>query len=414
MKRIGNIYGQICSLDNLRKADKKARKGKSCQYGVQVHKKNQEANLMRLQAMLMEKTYSTSAYTTFNVYEPKEREVFRLPYYPDRICHHAVMNVLEPVFMQLFTSDTYSCIKGKGIHGAFFAVRKALKDESGTQYCLKLDITKFYPNINHQILKNLLRRKFKDKDLLWLLDEIIDSAPGLPIGNYLSQYLANFYLCYFDHWIKETKGVKYYFRYADDIVIMADNKPYLHNLFIEIRQYLADNLKLEIKQNYQVFPVSSRSIDFVGYRFYHTHTLLRKSIKQNFARKLAKGAGEKTIASYNGWLVHADCINLSTTLMKRFSDFGIKTENKAFTGDKVAINKILNKEIAVEAFKIAGSKFIDKGSGKCLHLQISINGNKKVVFTGSVNLMQQIEQVPQDAFPFITTITNDNDRYEFT
>jgi RNA-directed DNA polymerase len=133
-----------------------------------------------------------------------------------------------------------------------------------------------------------LRRKIKDRDLLWLLDGIIDSAPGLPIGNYLSQYFANFYLTYFDHWIKETKGVKYYFRYADDLVFLSDSKPYLHQLLADIRQYLDRELKLTIKQNYQIFPVQDSGIDFVGYRMYHTHTMLRKSIKQNFARMMAR------------------------------------------------------------------------------------------------------------------------------
>jgi RNA-directed DNA polymerase len=133
--------------------------------------------------MLLNKTYKTSPYTTFKVFEPKEREVFRLPYFPDRITHHAIMNILEPIFVSVFTNDTYSCIKGKGIHAAVESVKKALQDKSGTVYCLKLDIKKFYPNIDHDVLKQLLRRKIKDKDLLWLLDEIIDSAPGLPIGN---------------------------------------------------------------------------------------------------------------------------------------------------------------------------------------------------------------------------------------
>ena len=124
-------------MDNLKLADQKASKGKSNQYGVQVHSRNHEANLIALQTMLKSKTYKTSEYTTFKVYEPKERVVFRLPYYPDRITHHAIMNVLEPIFVQMFTADTYSCIKGKGIHAAASAVKRALQDVSGTTYCLK-------------------------------------------------------------------------------------------------------------------------------------------------------------------------------------------------------------------------------------------------------------------------------------
>ena len=309
------MYPQIYCIENLQLADARASKGKSMQYGVQHHNINREANINQLHDMLKNKTYKTSAYSTFKIYEPKEREVYRLPYFPDRITHHAIMNVLEPVFTALFTADTYSCIKGKGIHAVARSVRVALLDEPGTRYCLKLDIKKFYPSVDHAILKQLLRRKFKDQDLLWLLDSIIDSAPGLPIGNYLSQYFANFYLTYFDHWLKETKAVKYYFRYADDLVILADNKPYLHTLLSDISQYLQDNLNLTVKHNYQVFPVAARSIDFVGYRFYHTHTLLRKTIKQNFARMIASRKNRASIISYYGWAVHADCNHLLKKLL---------------------------------------------------------------------------------------------------
>lgn len=315
MKRIGNLYHKIYSLDNLNMADKIACKGKKKQPGVIAHKKNREANIRALHECLMHKTYKTSAYTTFTIFEPKERLIFRLPYYPDRITHHAIMNILEPIFMATFTSDTYSCIKKRGIHAAANALKKALRDVEGTRYCLKLDITKFYPNIDHDILKQLLRRKFKDKDLLWLLDEIIDSTTGLPIGNYLSQYLANFYLSYFDHWIKEEKKVKYYFRYADDIVILSTNKPYLHQLLSDIRDYLAKELKLKVKNNYQVFPVDVRGIDFVGYVFRHTHTLLRKSIKKRFAGMLKSNPNIQSIASYKGWAKHCDSKKLLNKLI---------------------------------------------------------------------------------------------------
>lgn len=305
-------------MDNLRLADAKARKGKAWQYGVRVHDQNQEANLLTLQDSLVNRTYQTSEYTVFKVYELKERDVYRLPFYPDRITHHAVMNVLEPVFVSVFTSDSYSCIKGRGIHGAANAVKEALRDAPGTQYCLKLDLRKFYPSIDHAVLKQLIRRKFKDADLLWLLDEIIDSAPGLPIGNYLSQYLANFYLTYFDHWLKETLQVKYYFRYADDLVILSHSKQHLHSLFNSIRQYLQGILKLEVKSNWQVFPVATRGIDFVGYVFYHTHIRLRKGIKQNFARMLARNPNPLSIASYNGWLRHCNANHLTKTLLHEF------------------------------------------------------------------------------------------------
>lgn len=317
MKRINNLYPQIYSIDNLQLADSIARKGKSKQPGVIEHDKNREIEIQMLHNILRDKKYKTSEYTTFTIFEPKERVIFRLPYFPDRITHHAIMNVLEPIFVSIFTTDTYSCIKGKGIHAAANAVKRALKDTTGTQYCLKLDITKFYPNVDHEILKTMLRRKIKDNDLLWLIDEIINSTAGLPIGNYLSQYFANFYLTYFDHWMKEEKRVKYYFRYADDMVILSDSKPYLHQLLSDMRVYLTENLKLTIKGNYQIFPVDARGIDFVGYVFRHTHTLLRKSIKQNFARMLARNKNTQSIASYNGWAVHCNSKNLLNKLLTK-------------------------------------------------------------------------------------------------
>jgi len=314
LKRYNNLYSEIISIDNLMLADKRAQKGKSRQKGVIIHNKNKESNILKLHEILKNKDYVTSNYATFKVYEPKERIVSKLQFFPDRITHHAIMNVLEPIFTKLFTTDTYSSIKGKGIHSAAKAVKKALADVPGTAYCLKLDITKFYPSINHHILKNQLRRKFKDNDLLWLLDEIIDSSEGIPIGNYLSQYFANFYLTAFDHWIKETKKVKYYFRYADDIVILTDKKNDLHILLSEIKQYLNDNLKLQVKGNYQVFPVSKRGIDFVGYVFYHTHTRLRKTIKKRAAKAFTKN-NKAVIAAYMGWIMYCD----SNHLLKKIS-----------------------------------------------------------------------------------------------
>jgi retron-type reverse transcriptase len=315
MNRKNNLFEQIISIENLELADSIARRGKISQPGVVHHDMNRVSNIQQLHEMLKNKTYMTSEYTTFTIFEPKERLIFRLPYFPDRITHHAVMNILEPLFVSTFTADTYSCIKGKGIHAAARAVKRALKDVENTKYCLKLDVRKFYPNIDHSTLKQLLRRKIKDNDLLWLLDEIIDSTGGLPIGNYLSQYLANFYLTYFDHWMKEEIRVKYYFRYADDMVILSGDKSSLHQLLSEIIEYLNTNLKLEVKQNYQVFPVASRGIDFVGYVFYHTHTRLRKNIKQNFARMLRYRRNKQSIASYRGWAVHCNSKNLLKKLL---------------------------------------------------------------------------------------------------
>lgn len=310
MKRINNLYDKIISLDNLIQADIIARKGKKS-FGINLHDKNREINILKLHQDLKDDNYKTSKYEIFKIYEPKERFIYRLPYFPDRIMHHAIMLVLEPIWVQLFTADTYSCIKGRGIHSCANKLKENLKnDVEGTKYCLKIDVRKFYPSINHDILKQILAKKIKDQRLISLLSEIIDSADGVPIGNYLSQYFANVYLAYFDHWVKEVKKINYYYRYADDMVFLSNSKENLQKLFIEIQQYMADNLKLEIKANYQVFPVKERGIDFVGYRFWHTHTLLRKSIKQAFARAISKNKSLQSLNSYNGWAKHCNSINL--------------------------------------------------------------------------------------------------------
>lgn len=347
MKRLNNLFEKVISIDNLRLADERARKGKLHSYGVQLHDKSREAHILALHEQLKNGTFKTSPYHVFTIYEPKERLIYRLPYFPDRILHHAIMNVLEPIWVSIFTKDTYSCIKNRGIHACAKSVRRALReDKDGTRYCLKIDVRKFYPSIKHSVLKSIIRRKIKDARLLSLLDEIIDSTDnprlsirnyvsgfdgkaiavdgkGVPIGNYLSQYFANLVLAYFDHWLKEEKRVKYYWRYADDIVILSDNKEFLHNLLHDIRAYFA-TLELTVKKNYQVFPVESRGIDFLGYVFYHTHTRLRKSIKQKLCRRVAhlnkrkkqlpQVAYRQQICSWWGWCKYCNSINLFNKL----------------------------------------------------------------------------------------------------
>lgn len=325
MKRIGNLYEKIISLDNLRLADERARRGKLRSYGVQTHDKNREQNIITLHEELKNKTFKTSEYDTFTIYEPKERLIFRLPYFPDRIVHHAIMNILEPIWVSVFTTDTFSCIKKRGINGAMEKVKKALKDVENTQYCLKIDVKKFYPTIDHDVLKQIVRRKIKCQDTLQLLDQIIDSADGVPIGNYLSQYFANLYLSYFDHWIKECAGVKYYFRYADDMVFLHADKAFLQGLLVQINDYFVFQLNISLKGNYQVFPVKARGIDFVGYVFYHTHTRMRKGIKKNLCRAVAKLNKRKhitaeeykqRICSWLGWVKYSNSKHLLKSITK--------------------------------------------------------------------------------------------------
>jgi hypothetical protein len=320
-------------MDNLKAAHKNAKKGKGWYQEVKQVDSNPEYYLGLLQNMLINKTYHTSEYQTFYKTEGnKKRLIYKLPYFPDRICQWAVLQVIEPILLRNFTADTYSAIPGRGIHLCFYRLQEAMqKDVKGSQYCLKIDAKQYYPSIDHAILKEKYRRLFKDDDLLWLLDEVIDSTPGeagIPIGNYLSQYSGNFYLSAFDHWIKEVKGVKHYFRYMDDIVILHESKEYLHRLRKEIDEYFHTKLKLTIKENWQVFPTFKRGLDYVGYRSFLEYTLLRKSTCKTFKAKMVainkkRLNGEElsysewcSINSYKGWLKHCDSYRLQEKYMK--------------------------------------------------------------------------------------------------
>ena len=293
---------------------------------------NEDEYLIQLQNMLIWKTYKTSDYEVFIKNDTgKEREIYRLPYFPDRICQWAIMLQIEDVLLKTFADFSCASIPNKGIHYALKLLGRYMKDEENTIYCLKIDIKKFFPNIDHEILKQLLRRKFKDRDLLWLLDEIVDSiegGKGIPIGNYTSQYFANFYLTYFDHWLKEEKGVKYVIRYMDDIIVFHNNKEWLHRLRKDMEIYLWDNLKLELKENYQVFPSRIRGVDFVGYRHFGDYILLRKSTAKRFKRKMGRilkkvESGQQmshsdwcSINSYKGWVMWCNGYNLSRKYIK--------------------------------------------------------------------------------------------------
>ena len=312
MKRYSNIYSKIYDYNNLELAHKNARKNKTYYSDVKKVDLNLDEYLIQLQNMLIWKTYKTSEYEVFTVNDKgKEREIYKLPYFPDRICQWAIMLQIEKYFLQTFSDFSCASIPGKGTHYALKLVDKYMEDEKNSKYCLKIDIKKFFPNIDHMILKQLLRKKFKDKDLLWLLDEIIDSIngdKGVPIGNYTSQYLANFYLTYFDHWLKEKKKIKYVVRYMDDIVIFSNSKEELHELKNDIINYLDINLKLKLKENYQIFPSRIRGVDFVGYRHFGNYILLRKSTGKNLKRRMRnilKKVKNGNQMSYSDWC----CIN---------------------------------------------------------------------------------------------------------
>lgn len=378
MKGTGDLFSKIYDMENLKTAHKHARRGKGWYKEVKQVESNLDGALKKLQISLIEHTYHTSPYEVFEKEENgKVREIYKLPYYPDRICQWAILQVIEPYLLKTMTKDTYSAIPKRGsqpiinkLRGYEKVIKKdgkvvrkfwvpsiLVSDPEGTKYCLKLDVRKYYPSIVHDVLKKRYRELFKDEELLWLLDEIIDSIStcpyteenveilerlgilvnvivdaegkefiegvGIPIGNYVSQYDGNFNLSPLDHWLKEVKGVKYYFRYMDDMVILGSSKEELHKLKREIDEFIAINLKQVLKHNWQVFPTKVRGIDFVGYRFFGEYTLLRKSTCKNFKRKMLQISSKRennmspsysdwcSFNSYVGWIKWCDSWRLS-------------------------------------------------------------------------------------------------------
>lgn len=311
MKRYNNLYEKIVAYPNIELAHTKARRGKRHYAAVKKIDENPEMHLTNLWQTLCDRQHKTSDYSVIKRQVGKKtRIIYKLPYYPDRIVHHCIMNVLEPIWLKVLIRDTYSAIKGRGVHDGVKRMKGFLQDKRNTKYCLKLDVKKFYPSIDHEILKQIIRRKIKCKDTLALLDEIIGSAPGVPIGNYLSQYFGNLYLAYFDHYCKEVLGIKYYARYCDDVVVFHSEKDFLHSAFHNIADYLKSKLGLAINGNHQVFPTRVRGVDFLGYRFFGGYTLVRKSIATTFKQKMKQEQPVSCIMSYKGWLGHANAYRL--------------------------------------------------------------------------------------------------------
>lgn len=309
-KRHGHLYEQVYDLENLDWAHYFASQGKRKRKIIQWTEANKGDCLLTLQWLLKECLFETGEYKNFIVNERgKERYIYVLPYFPDRILHHAIVQVLAPIWHAWFIRDTYGSIPNRGVHDALKRMQRAMRsDPGGTRYCLKCDIRKYYPSVDHDRLKLYLRRKIKDKQMLALLDEIIDSAPGIPIGNYLSQYFGNIALTPFDHWLKDEKRVKHYFRYVDDLIVFAEDKRTLHLLLREIKEQLKKE-HLELKPNHQIFPPHIEGVDFLGYRTFAEYRLMRRSIRGHAikaVRQYRKGTLRfnklrRSMGSWYGW-----------------------------------------------------------------------------------------------------------------
>lgn len=331
MKRYGNLYYKVTDIDNIKEAIIKASKGKRDRYQVVRILNDINKYALKIQSMLINHTYIPSPYKVAEIYDgarKKVRVIKKPKFYPDQCIHWSLMLIVEPLFEKRFYKWSCSSIKGRGCHYAKNYVKGALKDNKYTKYAYQLDIKKFYPSIDNELLKKKLRTMFKDKELLWLFDTIIDSDKGLPIGNYTSQWLANFYLTDLDFYIKQDLKVPYYVRYADDMLLFESNKRRLQKDRRLIESYI-DNNKLKIKKNWQVYLVNSRPIDFLGFKFYRDHIVLRDSLCLRIQRRSKKiykknsliSKDAKAIVSYWGYIKASDSYNFYCTKVRPYCDF---------------------------------------------------------------------------------------------
>lgn len=304
--------------ENIELAYKKAKRGKMWQKKVRRVEANKEVLLEDIRQSLINKTFHTGKYKIKKVYEPKERTISVLPFYPDRIVQHALLQVLIPIWEPLMISDSYACRVGKGQHKAS---TKAMEYIRKNKYCLQCDVSKFYPTIDHDVLKAVIRRKIKDKDVLWLLDDIIDSTEiGVPIGNYTSQWFGNLYLNELDQRAKHVHHARHYIRYCDDFVVFAKSKETLHEILSDMGTYLQDCLRQRLSRG-NVFR-SICGLDFLGYRhFPDGKILVRKKTAKRIRKRIrmipwqykhgiitAEQAVSK-VASAKSWLKHANTYN---------------------------------------------------------------------------------------------------------
>lgn len=330
MKRIGNLYGQITTFENLLAAARQAQRGKRFRDNVLAFNFHLEAELFRLQEELWTKTYCPGPYRTFEIYEPKPRLISAAPY-RDRVVHHALCNVIVPIFERTFIADSYANRVGFGTHRA---LRRFTEFVRSNRYVLQCDITKYFPSIDHGILKILIRRKIKCPDTLWLIDTILDhSNPqepvtayfpgdelwtpqdrrrGLPIGNLTSQFFANVYLNKLDHFVKEQLHVANYVRYVDDFAIFADDREWLAAMRISLEKYLA-NLRLKIHPIKSQIFATRYGANFLGFRVFPGHLRVRTENLRRARRRLrrlqadyaAHRIGPQEITpSLQSWIAH--------------------------------------------------------------------------------------------------------------
>ncbi len=333
VRRSTNLWHWVYAWDNLLKAASKACSSRKDKQEVAEFVARKDENLRALQKQLRDRTYVCSEYYLFEKEENgKKRLISDLPLYPDRIAHWAVALVIEPLIDKRLIPQTHASRKNHGSHSAVDNVRKYIDNDTRIRYALKLDVKQFFPSIDKGIMKQVLRRVIKDKEMLWFLDHLIDDypLPGIALGNRLSPMMANLLLSHaIDYRLKQVNHVHYIVRYMDDVIILGYSKKWLHQIRDTIEGYLAE-YGLTLKGNWQVFPIDKRGIDFVGYVIYRDRTLLRTATKKRLKRKCKNMAPlldsafqlsrsvQGTIWSYDGILKHCDSRGLREATIAPF------------------------------------------------------------------------------------------------
>lgn len=338
MKLYTDLYEQIISLDNLFLAWKEFRGDKQYKPDVMKYEYQLEENIFSLHRSLRAQRYKHGAYEAFYIQDPKQRLIHKATV-QDRVLHHAIYNILNPIFEPTFIAHSYSCRIGKGTHKGVAnlanMLRKVSKNNTSSCFALKCDIRKFFASVDQDILLSILERRIQDTATLNLLKQIIYSfdkqlpGKGIPIGNLTSQLFANLYMNEFDQFVKHELRVKYYLRYTDDFVIISDNTGYLESLLPKISQFLETKLALEMHPNKVSILKYRQGIDFLGYVILPHHIRLRTKTKRRMLRKLDqniidykaevidKKAFNQSLQSYLGVLSHADSHEFTQDLVNK-------------------------------------------------------------------------------------------------
>ena len=311
MKRINYLYEQISEPNNLRLAFLKASRGKRNRAEVIRYRENLGNNLAQLRYNLLNEQIEVGNYRFFKVLDPKERTICAAAF-PERVLHHAVMNIVEPQLERYSIFDSYACRNSKGQHAALARAQQFCRQSS---WYLKLDIRKYFDHIDHACLLHLLARRFKDQHLLALFATCLDSystvpGRGLPIGNLLSQHLANFYLGALDHFLKDDKGVKGYLRYMDDFVLFGSSREQLKTLLKDIKFFLHEKIHLELKDNIQLNRCEL-GVPLLGFRVYPQKIRLDPRSRNRFSTKLRASERDYIAGRYD----EQDLVRLVTPLV---------------------------------------------------------------------------------------------------